>query len=1007
MATNNKITNGQTTLDQLKHYSLESVFSTRIKKFQKLMRYKIREILLVSSIYDNYLFEEDGRLYELLRDEYQNLNLSQAPEIRHVTTGQEALDLLKDKNEFDLIITTLHIEDMHPTVFAKEVKNAGINTPIMLLAYDNRERKELMLKYDASVFSRIFIWVGDYHLLIGMIKCQEDMINVESDTQNIGVQVIILVEDNVRFYSSYLPLIYTEIFKQSQRLISEGVNTTHRYLRMRARPKILLCTTYEEAWEYFVKYKEYVLGIIIDNNFKKYGVRDPEAGLELATAVKAEHKDIPILIQTSDPTITEKAKKVDASYLLKNSPRLLHDLRKFMMNNFGFGDFVFKTSDEREVARASNLKQLAERLKQIPDECLLYHAERNHFSKWLKARTEFWLAHQLRPRKVSDFTSMASLREELIAELKNYVEDRQRGVISDFNKETFDPFSSFARIGGGSLGGKARGLGFINSLIANYNVGSLFKGITISVPSAVVIGTDAFDYFIRENDLDIFAINEPDDLKITKRFIKAPHFPKNVVSKLSEFLDLVNGPLAVRSSSLLEDSQFQPFAGVYQTYMISNSSEDKQTRLNELILMIRCVYASTYHKKAKDYMKVTAYRLEEEKMAVIIQRLVGTAREGKFYPNFAGVAKSYNFYPVPPQKSDDGIALVALGLGKMVVEGGTTVRFCPRFPKHLLQFFSTKETMKNAQQDFYALDLAEKEDKNLDTISDGHVKKYYLSVAEKEGTLFAVGSTYSPENDAVYDGISREGMRFVTFAPVLKHNVFPLADILNLLLGLGTWGMGSPVEIEFAVNLDVPPGKPKEFAMLQMRPLVISTEKEELSVDEFEEKDLICHSNKVLGNGAIENIKDMVVVDINKFDRGKSKDVAREVSQLNSKLVEAGKPYVLIGVGRWGSLDPWLGIPVTWDQIAGAVAIVESGFTDFNVTPSQGSHFFQNITSFKIGYFTVNSFQRVGFMDWNWLLSQPSVEEYQFTKHISFSEPFSVRINGHKNKGVILKPGIK
>ncbi|MCG6912898.1 histidine kinase [bacterium BMS3Abin03] len=1007
MATNNNITNSQTTLDQLKHYSLESVFSARIKKFQKLMRYKIREILLVSSIYDNYLFEEDGRLYELLRDEYQNLNLSQAPEIRHVTTGQEALDLLKDKNEFDLIITTLHIEDMHPTVFAREVKNAGIDTPIMLLAYDNRERKELMLKYDASVFSRIFIWVGDYHLLIGMIKCQEDMINVESDTQNIGVQVIILVEDNVRFYSSYLPLIYTEIFKQSQRLIGEGVNTTHRYLRMRARPKILLCTTYEEAWEYFVKYKEYVLGIIIDNNFKKYGVRDPEAGLELAAAVKAEHKDIPILIQTSDPTIAEKAKRVDASYLLKNSPRLLHDLRKFMMNNFGFGDFVFKTSDEHEVARASNLKQLAERLKEISDDCLLYHAEGNHFSKWLKARTEFWLAHQLRPRKVSDFKSTASLREELITELNNYLGDRQRGVISDFNKETFDPFRSFARIGGGSLGGKARGLGFINSLIANYNVGSLFKGITVSVPSAVVIGTDAFDNFMRENDLDIFAINESDDLKITKRFIEAPYFPQSVINKLSDFLDLVTEPLAVRSSSLLEDSQFQPFAGVYQTYMISNSSEDKQVRLNELILMIRCVYASTYHKKAKDYMKVTAYRLEEEKMAVIVQRLVGVARNGKFYPNFAGVAKSYNFYPVPPQKSDDGIALVALGLGKTVVEGGSTVRFCPRFPKHLLQFFSTKETIKNAQQNFYALDLSEKEDKNLDTVSDAHVKIYNLSVAEKEGTLFAVGSTYSPENDAVYDGISREGMRFVTFAPVLKHNIFPLAEILNLLLGLGSWGMGSPIEIEFAVNLDVSAGKPKEFAMLQMRPLVISTEKEELSVDEFEDKDLICHSDKVLGNGATENIHDLVVVDINKFDRGKSKDVAKEVSQLNSKLLEEGKPYVLIGVGRWGSLDPWLGIPVTWDQISGAVAIVESGFMDFNVTPSQGSHFFQNITSFKIGYFTVNSFQKIGYIDWDWLLNQPADEEHQFTRHISFTEPFSVKINGQKNKGVILKPGMK
>ena len=994
------------TLDQLKNYSLENAFSSRIKKFQKLMRYKVREILLVSSIYDNYLFEEDGRLYELIREEYQNLNLSQAPEIIHVTTGMEALELLRGKNEFDMIITTLHIEDMHPTVFARQVKELNKSLPIMLLAYDNRERKELMLNYDTTVFSRIFIWGGDYHLLIGMIKCVEDVMNVKNDTESIGVQVIILVEDNVRFYSSYLPIIYTEIFKQAQRLIREGVNTTHRYLRMRARPKILLCTTYEEAWECFEKYKEYVLGIIIDNNFKKGGHRDPEAGLKLAAAVKAELKDIPILIQTSDQTIAEKAEKVDASYLFKNSPRLLYDLRKFMMEHFGFGDFILKTPDGKEVARASNLKELAKELKNISDESLLYHAEGNHFSKWLKARTEFWLAHQLRRRKVSDFASTEALREELIGAINGYIQDRSRGVISDFDKDSFDLFNSFARIGGGSLGGKARGLGFINSLIANYKVNNLIKGVTISVPSAVVIGADVFDSFMSENDLEIFALNETDDLKITNKFIDAPYFPQNVIEKLSGFLDIVQVPLAVRSSSLLEDSQFQPFAGVYETYMLPNSNEDKKVRLDDLIQTIRCVFASTFHKKAKDYMKATSYRLEEEKMAVIVQRLVGVERNGKFYPNFSGVAKSYNFYPVPPQKSDDGIALVALGLGKTVVEGGNTVRFCPRFPKHLFQFFSTKETIKNAQQDFYALDLTGKLDHSPTEISDSMVKKYDLETAEKEDTLYQVGSTYSPENDAVYDGISREGMRVVTFAPILKHDVFPLAETLNLLMGLGTWGMGSQIEIEFAVNLDVPKDKPKEFAMLQMRPLVISGEMEELAVDDYKEEDLVCHSDRVLGNGATENIHDIVFVDINKFDRGKSKEVACEVSQLNSKLVEQKKPYILIGVGRWGSLDPWLGIPVAWDQISGAAAIVESGFADFNVTPSQGSHFFQNITSFKIGYFTVNSFIKVGFIDWDWLLKQTPVKELEFTKHLHFHKPFSIKINGHKNKGIITKPGI-
>jgi CheY-like chemotaxis protein len=989
----------------IKEIKLENVFHARLKKFQKLMRYKIQEILLVSSIYDYYLFEEDGRLYELIRSEYQNLNLSQAPEITHVTTGEEAIELLKGEHNFDLIITTLHIEDTHVVKFANQVKDMGIELPIILLAYDNKERKELTTHYDTSVFERIFIWNGDYHLLIGIIKYIEDKMNVVEDTQNIGVQVIILVEDNVKFYSSYLPLVYTEIFNQSQRLIQEGINITHKFLRMRARPKILLCTTYEEAWHYFEMYEENVLGIITDNNFRHYGVRDLEAGLKFATAVKERHKDIPILIQTSDKDLESKVKKIGASFLYKNSPRLLHDLREFMLDHFGFGDFIFELGDGTAVGRAANLRELADQISKIPEESLLHHAEGNHFSRWLKARTEFYLAHQLRPRKISDYESPEHLRKDLINAINSYLEERAKGVISDFRKENFDPKNSFARIGGGSLGGKARGLGFINTLIANYNIKYIFKGVEISVPSAVVIGTEVFDLFMNENNLESFAFNETNDIKITQKFIEAFHFPKEIKQKLYDFLEIIKEPLAVRSSSLLEDAQFQPFAGVYQTYMLPNSNPDINVRLDELLQTVKAVYASTYHRKAKDYMKATAYRLEEEKMAVIVQRLVGSEHKGKFYPDFAGVGKSFNFYPVPPQKSDDGIALVALGLGKTVVEGGNTVRFCPRFPKHLLQFFSTKETLMHAQQDFFALDLNGKLDHHPESTKDPLVKRYDLLESESDGTLYAVGSTYSSEDEAVYDGISRSGVRVVTFAPILKHKMFPLPEILNMLLGLGTWGMGSPVEIEFAVNLSVPPDKPKEFAMLQMRPLVISRELDELKVD-FTPAELICQSSQVLGNGASDGIYDLVMVDNNKFDRGKSKAVAMEIAKLNSKLLNEKKPYVLIGIGRWGSLDPWLGIPVTWDQISGAAAIVESGFKDFEVEPSQGSHFFQNITSFRVGYFTVDAAHKIGFIDWDWLLAQPAIQELEFAKHLQFKNPLSVRINGHKNIGIIQKPGI-
>lgn len=993
------------TLEHNIQINAEDVFRNRVRLFHKLMRKKVREILLVSSLYDFYLFEEDGRLYELIREEYQTLNLSWAPEITHVTTGKEALQLIENQGEFEIIITTLHIEDMHVMELAHKIRTSNKDTPIILLAYDNRERKELTSQYDTSIFDRIFIWSGDYRLLMGIVKYVEDRMNLENDTQTVGVQSIILVEDNIKFYSSYLPLIYTEVFKQSQRLISEGINITHKFLRMRARPKILLCTTYEEAWNYFDKYEEFILGIITDNNFKYNGVRDPEAGIKFAKKVKERQHDIPILLQSSNAEYAEVAKSIGISFLQKGSPRLLHELRKFMLDNFGFGDFIFRLPDGTEVGRANNLKALEEQLRIVPPESIVYHAERNHFSKWFKARTEFWLAHKLRPKKVTEFKTPDHLRAEILNAIRSYTEERNRGTITEFNKEFFDPVNSFARIGRGSLGGKARGLGFINTMINSQKIRHKFEDVEISVPSAVVIATDVFDQFLEENHLESLAYQDTEDTELLNKFINAKKFPFDIIKKLVEFLEIVREPLAVRSSSLLEDSQFQPFAGVYQTYMIPNNHAEITIRLEQLLECIKAVYASTFFKKAKDYMKATAYRMEEEKMAVIVQRLVGAQRENRFYPDFAGVAKSYNFYPVPPQKSSDGIALVALGLGKTVVDGGNTVRFCPRYPKHLLQFFSTKETIRNAQQEFYALTLDDIQSSSSNHTPDRFVKRYDLSVAEKDLTLFHVGSTYSPENDAVYDGISRPGKRVVTFAPVLKHKAFQLAEILDLLLDLGTWGMGVPIELEFAVNLKVPEGMPKQFELLQMRPLVISHEREELDVENISDDDLLVKSEQVLGNGAITNIYDIVFVDIEKFDRGKSRAVANEVSHINSKLLDQKKPYLLIGVGRWGSLDPWLGIPVTWDQIAGASVIVEAGFKDLNVTPSQGSHFFQNITSFRVGYFTVNSFVHFGFIDWDWLSKIPPIEEMTYTKHLRFDQPVIVKISGHKNKGIIVKPG--
>lgn len=981
----------------------EHSYGTRIQNFQNLMRHRITNILLVSSPYDLYLFEEDGRLYELIRNEYHGLNLSHSPELTRVSSGQEAIDLAKDEGRFDLIITTMHIENISALNFARLVKESGLKIPIVLLAHDNRELQSLLMRPESSLFETVFVWTGDFRILIGIIKCLEDRLNVKHDSKTVGVQSIIVIEDNVRYYSAFLPIIYTEILRQSQQLISEGINLSHKFLRMRARPKILLCSSYEEAWKYFKKYKDLVLGVISDIAFPKNGKLYDDAGIEFAKAVKNQVSDIPILLTSDDPGNKNDAEKVGTAFVMKNSPTLITELQNFMSRHFGFGDFIFRTPGGKKVGKASNLRSLEKELKKVPAECIKFHASRNHFSSWLKARTEFWLAHQLRPKKVTDYPDEEALRTYLVNAIHDYRTLRQRGIITDFKKETFDPENSFARIGGGSLGGKARGLGFINSMINNYHLRDHFDGVQISVPPAVVIGTDVFDDFIAMNDLKEFALNCDDDEEITSRFIEASEFPEEILNQLEGFLDLIKSPLAVRSSSLLEDSQYHPFAGVYQTYMIPNNSLDATVRLDDLLTTIKRVYASTYYQSAKNYIKITSYRTEEEKMAVVIQRMVGNIHKNRFYPDFSGVAKSYNFYPLHPQKPQDGTASVALGLGKMVVEGGNSVRFCPKYPEDIIQFYSVNEVLNSSQRDFYALKMDEHSDFGNITY-DKSIKKHNLNVAEEDGALFYVGSTYIADNDAIYDGLARQGQRVITFGPVLRHKLFPLANILNIVLEMGTWGTGVPVEIEFAVNMSMPPGKKREFGLLQIRPLVISQEDEELRIEEVETEKLICQSSQVLGNGTVDDIHDVVVVDYNQFERAKSRDVAAEVSAFNTKLMSEKKQYLLVGVGRWGSLDPWLGIPVTWEQIAGARAIVETSFKEMAVEPSQGSHFFQNITSFNIGYFTINSVKGNGFFDWEWLLKQNSIESKNFTKHIQFKNPVVVKMNGHNNKGIIIKP---
>jgi len=958
-----------------------------LQDFHQLMRYRIMDILLVASPYDSFVLEEAGQIGERVVGEFRNLDLHYGPGLTTVSTGGEALDLVRVPSRFNLIICGLQLDDMNGAELARRVKALGLDIPVVLLAFDTREIKSFSRLNDLSAVERVFLWQGDARILLAIVKYVEDRRNAPHDTEMMGVQVIILIEDNVRYYSSFLPVIYAELLHHSRRLVSEAVNASDKIMRMRARPKILLCSSYEEAWQAFTHYEDDVLGVISDIEFPAGGVQSPTAGLDFARQLRGRWPDVPVLLQSSNPAHAAGAAEVGATFLRKGSPTLLADLRRFMIDYFGFGDFVFRRPDGAMVGMAHDLKSLEEWIGAAPADSIAYHAARNHFSSWLKARTEFALADELRPRKVSDFPDPESVRTWLSERIARYRRARSLVAVADFDRTAFDPRHDFHRIGGGSLGGKARGLAFIRTLLGQRPVADGLDAV-VTVPAAVVLATDVFDRFIDDNDLRSFAIHTDDDTAIERRFLTA-WFPSDVRADLAALLPRMDYPLAVRSSSLLEDSQHQPFAGVYETYMLANRGASPDARLDELIRAIVRVYASMFFRRAKAYIAATPYRLEEEKMAVIVQRVAGAAHGTRFYPSLSGVARSRNFYPTPPLVANDGIAAVALGMGKSVVAEGSCLRFCPRYPRNLVQFSSVKDILANTQRSFWALDLA----------GDTGMRetRYDLEVAEADGTLGAVASTYSRDNDAIYDGISRPGVRVISFASILKHDSFPLAALLDRLLAIGRWGMGAPVEIEFAVDLGS-----RELAFLQLRPLARTHDELELQIEDVDPAAVICRSTSVLGNGRIDDLHDILVIDRQRFDRAASRQAAAEIAQLNAEL--AGRPYLLVGVGRWGSADPWLGIPVTWDQISGARVIVEAGFADLKVTPSQGTHFFQNLTSFDVGYFTVNPDAGDGFVDWAWLGSEPAVRETTHVRHLRCERPIVVKMNGKHGEGIILKP---
>ncbi len=966
--------------------------------FHNLMPNRIHSVLLVSSLYESFILEEDGLISEMITSEFMDMKLSSAPRVAGVSTGQQALEFLK-QNPVDLMITMTRLGNLNVADLATSAKQIKPDLPVVVLADSPRELARQPALRDRSCIDRVFVWHGDAKILLTIIKLIEDQLNVEHDTRVGDVRVIILVENSVRFYSTYLPLFYTELLKLTQSLMAEGINLMQRLLRMRARPKILLAETFEQACELYSKYSEHILGVITDIRFPRDGKLDPQAGLEFTRRVKEKSPDTPVLLQSSDGAHAESAAKLEAGFVNKKSPTLLEDLRNFLLSSLGFGDFVFALPDGTVVGKAHDLRSFEDMVSKTPDESLTFHALHNHFSNWFMARTEFELAARIRPKKVTDFATVEEMRKYLLGTLAEFRERSQSGVIADFSARMFDVTTSFARIGGGSMGGKARGLAFINALIRRYDLNQRFDNVHIAVPTSATLGTDVFDTFMDKNRLRNLVTKDVDDQAIARAFLKAK-IPKAVHKKLSAFLERARYPLAVRSSSLLEDSLDQPFAGVYTTHMIPNNHRDLKVRREQLCDAIKLVYASMFFRGARHYLEATSHHAQEEKMGVILQEIIGSPHGQRFYPTFSGVGRSYNFYPTARMQPEDGVAYVALGLGKMVVEGGEGLMFSPAHPNTLPHFATIKDMLNNSQRHFFALDIS-KPGVYPTPDANANVLRLDLEVAEGDGTLAPIGSVYSPDNNAVYDGLSRPGTRLVTFAHVLKANLFPLAEILQTVLDIGRDGMGCPVEIEFAVDMSA---DPMVFGLLQIRPSVYDEECPPVDFGDLDHDRALCMSSQVLGNGRICGMHDIVYVRPDAFDSAYTREIANEIGVVNERIRQAGRQCILIGPGRWGSADRWLGIPVTWDQISTARVIVEAALKDFVVTPSQGTHFFQNLTSLRIGYFTVNPAAGEGFIDWDWLAAQPAVEENRFLRHLFLAEPLDALLDGKTRKGFILKP---
>ena len=985
------------TLPDLKTYEFEEF------AFKDLMQNRINKVLIVCSNYDYYMLEEDGRIDERIFNEYTALNLRFPPSFSHANSAKRAISTMHS-DKIDLVITWLDIGNAQAFETSKQIKEAFPSIPIAALSLYSAELRRKTQSENTGIIDLVFQWNGNVDIFLAIIKLTEDRMNAEKDINEIGVKAILLVEDSLKFYSRYLPIIYKIILKQTHSFMSEGLNEHRTMMLMRGRPKILLATNYEEGICLFEKYKENLLGVISDVNYFKGGKRDPNAGFEFLKYVRSQQRYFPVLIQSSDNNNEKLTLELKGKFLYKHSEVLGEEIKTYINKYFSFGDFEFWDPVQMKVLETvKDLNSFQKSLSTVSLDSIKYHAERSEYSKWLRSRALFPLANLFSTVEYEDFDDIEQIRDFLINAIKKYRLYRSRGVIAKFDKDKYDEYLGFARIGEGSLGGKGLGLAFINSFLKRHKLFNKYKDITISIPRTVVLSTEVFDEFMEKHKLIHFVAKCDNDDEILNEFISKP-LPDWVMDDIKSFLKTTKTPIAVRSSSVLEDSHYIPFAGVFATYMIPNSSKEKM--LHMVSNAIKSVMASAFFEQSKIYLKASSHSIEEDKMAVILQEVTGKQYDDVYYPNVSGVARSINFYPLGSELPNEGIANIALGLGEIIVGGGQTLRFSPSHPKKILQLSSPESTKRETQQYFYGLDM-DPESYQVSTSEAINKKKISIRNAEKHGSLKFVASTYDLQNNTIRPGVLQDGIRVITFDNILKYNNFPLAEILKELLRVGQREMRNPIEIEFAVKLDVPSGNPKEFSFLQIRPIVESNETTNKIPENFDVEDSIVYSESALGNGNYTNIQDLVYVKPETFNAANTREIAAAVERINKKFSKLDTHYILIGPGRWGSSDPWLGIPVIWPQIASAKIIIEAGLNNYRIEPSQGTHFFQNLTSFKVGYLTINPFIEDGFFDLSYLNEQDAEYEDKYLRHIRFKEPLNIIIDGKNSKAIIFKEGHK